>query len=210
VRTRPARVRRATPAVIAAVVAVALTAPAAHAGPLVASATSCSAQVFEQPFLRWVDPATYVLVPSGTLEQSSGSAWKLTGKAARSAGNETFYVHRAGEAWGLSLPSGSSATSGSMCVGIEHPTLRFFARSASALATLKVEVLFEDATGTVRTLTIGVMPATSSWQPSVLMPVTANLLALLPGQYTAVAFRFTPQGGDWRIDDVYVDPHQSR
>jgi hypothetical protein len=40
------------------------------------------------------------------------------------------------------------------------------------------------------------------------MPVIANLLPLLPGSRTAVAFRFTPygDGGDWTIDDVYVDP----
>jgi hypothetical protein len=40
------------------------------------------------------------------------------------------------------------------------------------------------------------------------MPLVVNLLPLLPGDYTPVAFEFTPQGygGNWRIDDVYVDP----
>jgi hypothetical protein len=39
--------------------------------------------------------------------------------------------------------------------------------------------------------------------------VVANLLPLLPGAHTPVAFRFTPQlGGEWAIDDVYVDPFQ--
>jgi hypothetical protein len=36
-----------------------------------------------------------------------------------------------------------------------------------------------------------------------------NLLPLLPGNYTPVEFRFTPQGGSWQLDDVYVDPHHS-
>ena len=35
----------------------------------------------------------------------------------------------------------------------------------------------------------------------------ANLLPLLPGEMTAVAFRFTARGGaSWAIDDIYVDP----
>jgi hypothetical protein len=39
------------------------------------------------------------------------------------------------------------------------------------------------------------------------MPIGVNLLPLLPGNYTAVAFRFRASGGDWQIDDVYVDPY---
>jgi hypothetical protein len=39
------------------------------------------------------------------------------------------------------------------------------------------------------------------------MLVVANLLALLPNETTPVAFRFTAQGGDWSIDDVWVDPY---
>ena len=39
-------------------------------------------------------------------------------------------------------------------------------------------------------------------------PILVNLLALVPGERTAVAFRFTPRGlGSWLIDDVYVDPY---
>ena len=35
----------------------------------------------------------------------------------------------------------------------------------------------------------------------------ANLLPLLPPDMTAVRFKFAPLlGGDWQIDDVYVDP----
>ena len=37
--------------------------------------------------------------------------------------------------------------------------------------------------------------------------MVANLLPLLPPDMTAVRFIFTPLlGGDWQIDDVYVDP----
>jgi hypothetical protein len=35
----------------------------------------------------------------------------------------------------------------------------------------------------------------------------ANLLGVLGGSHTPVAFRFRADGGDWLIDDVYVDPY---
>jgi hypothetical protein len=97
-----------------------------------------------------------------------------------------------------------------MCVGIESDPSRVRAQHGSLSSSLRVEVLFEDAAGSVHALTIGQLAACSSWNPSIQMPVVANLLALLPGERTAVVFRFTPQGDgvDYRIDDVYVDPHR--
>jgi hypothetical protein len=107
------------------------------------------------------------------------------------------------------MSAGSSATSASMCVGIEHPTLRFFARNGgTSVSTLRVDVLFEDSFGAVHSATIGTVAGGSNWQLTPQMPVVVNLLPLLPGEHTAVAFRFTPQGGAWTIDDVYVDPWQ--
>jgi hypothetical protein len=205
---------RASRLVLAALTAIGAlsVAASAQAGPLVASATNCDTQVFEQPFLPWADVANYVLAPDGTLE-SGAAGWSLAGGAATGSGNEPYFVHGAGEATSLGLPGGSSATTPSMCVGIEHPTLRLFARNGgSILSTLKVEVLFEDGLGQAHSLPIGVVAGTSAWGPTLPMPIVVNLLPLLPGERTAVAFRFTPQGagGKWRIDDVYVDPYRSR
>ncbi|MDQ4041262.1 MAG: hypothetical protein M3141_05885 [Actinomycetota bacterium] len=205
---------RSTRRLLLAVLSLALAlvpAASAQAGPLVDSVGPCEARTLEQPFLRWLDPARYFLVEGGGFESGS-SGWDFNG-AARAAGNETFYVHSSGDRWSLSLPAGSSATSPSTCVGIGEPTLRLFARnSGSALSTLKVEVLYEDAAGNVRSLAIGLVSGGASWQPTLPLAVTANLLALLPGDNTPVAFRFTPQGanGEWRIDDVYVDPWRGR
>jgi hypothetical protein len=197
--------RRTLVLAASAAAAIAVAAPSAHAGVLVASATNCDDQSFSQPFTPWLDPASYVLAPGGTFEDGA-SSFDVTGDAATVAGNEPFYVHGAGESTSLRLPSGSSATTASMCVGIEHPTLRFFARRDSGvISTLKVEVLFEDALGSVHAVTIGSV-VSGGWAPTVQMPVVANLLPLLPGDRTAVAFRFTANGGTYRIDDVYVDP----
>ena len=91
--------------------------------------------------------------------------------------------------------------------------MRFFAKRNSGgvlgLSTMTVEVLFENDLGLVNSLPVGVVTPSSSWQPTLPVTVLANLLPLLPGAHTPVAFRFTPQlGGEWAIDDVYIDPFQ--
>jgi hypothetical protein len=202
------RSRRFAALLAASFAALGLAASAASAGPLVASATDCDAQSAEQPFLPWADPASYVLAPGGTIESGTNS-WSVAGGADAVSGNEPYYVHGAGESSALRMPNGSSATTGSMCVGIEHPTLRFFAKNGgSSLSTLRVDVLFEDAFGTVRSANIGVVAGGANWQLTPQMIIVVNLLPVLPGDHTPVAFRFTPQGGPWTIDDVYVDPWQ--
>ncbi|HEY3186168.1 MAG TPA: hypothetical protein VGJ70_01755 [Solirubrobacteraceae bacterium] len=183
-------------------------APAALAGPLVATATGCSSDVLSQPFLPWADPASYVLAPDGGFE-AGASGWSLSG-AAVTADNEPFYVHGSDDHAALELAPGGSATSAPMCVGIEYPTLRFFARTdGSATSTLRVNVLYEDASGNTQSLTIGRVLAGGEWSPTLVMPVVVNLLTLIPGERTAVAFRFTAEGtgASWDIDDVYVDPY---
>ncbi len=199
-------------ALLSAVLATALVASAApaSAGMLVATADSCPEDSLSKPFVPWLDHANYTLAPDGTLEDGAG-AWSLTGGAGLRDGNEPFYVHGAGESKSLGLPPGSSATTGTMCVGIEHPTLRLFAKrtGGSLLGTLRVDVLFEDAMGNPHVLTIGNMLGLGGWNATVPMLVTANLLPLLSGEKTPVAFRFTSQGNaTWAIDDVYVDPYR--
>src|SRR4051794_12800947 len=203
-RSRWARSRRTV--VGAAATVVLFAAPSAHAGPLVASATSCDGEVLETPFRQWGDPANYVLAPNGTAE--SRARWTLDGGAVPALGNETYYVHARDERYSLELAPGSSATTASMCVGLDHPTLRLLARNDGSLrSVLQIEVLFEDSLGSVHSLPIGNVVGGAQWQPTLPFPVVANLLPLLPGGYTAVAFRFTSYGaGQWRIDDVYVDP----
>jgi hypothetical protein len=190
-------------AAAAAVGALAIPA-AAQAGPLVADAPDCAAQALTQPFLPWADVAQYQQAPGGTFEPGS-KPWSLSG-ASVAGGNEPYYVTSADDSRSLSIPGGASATSRSVCVGLEHPDLRFFAKASNSTATLKVEVLFEDSLGNVLTAPIGAVTGSTDWAPSAPMPIIANLLPLLPGNYTPVAFRFSASGGSFRIDDVYVDP----
>jgi hypothetical protein len=150
------------------------------------------------------------LAPNGDVE-SGAAGWSLDGGAAVVAGNESFYVRDAHDTRSLSLPAGSTATTSGMCVDAASPDLRFFVRNTgSLLSTLKVEVLYTDALEQSRALTVAVLVAGSTWQPTLPIPVLANLTAppLVTDGTTSVAFRFTPQGswGNWKIDDVYVDP----
>jgi hypothetical protein len=191
-----------------AALAFALAAPASAAADGVVA--TCPSPGYEQPFTPWLDFASYVLAPNGGLE-SGADGWSLAGGAAVVADNESFHVHGAGDTSSLSLPSGSSATTDSMCVDATRPDLRFFVRNSGfLLSTLKVEVLYTDMFGQSHALTVGVLAAGSSWQPTLPIPFLANLTAppLVTDGTTSVAFRFTAQESwsGWEIDDLYVDP----
>jgi hypothetical protein len=197
--------------VTAGAATMALAAPA-HAGLLVSAANDCadqgpSARVF-QP---WLDPAQYVTAPGGNLESAAG--WELAGGARVVAGNEPWKVGGKSHVNSLLLPAGASATTDVMCVGLGHPTLRFFAKrtSGTLLNPLLVEVQFEGLGGVLKSLPIGAVLSSGQWQPTLPSLVVANLLPLLPNARTPVRFKFTPVGrANWQIDDVYVDPWMRR
>jgi hypothetical protein len=198
--------KRLAVAVVAAASAVFATAGPASAGVLVASAHDCPVQSLSQPFARWGDLASYTLLAGGDVEGSLGG-WTTSGSARAVDGNEPWNVGGSGDHRSLSLPAGSSALTAPICVGLEHPTLRFFARKQSGLlTTLAVSVRVKTSVGLIAEIPVGVVLAGSSWAPTPQQLVVANLLPLVPGQYTAVQFRFTPLLGSWQVDDVYVDP----
>jgi hypothetical protein len=201
-------------AALVALAALAFGASAANAGVLVASAPSCDAQSVSKTFLPWLDLADYTALSGGNFE-GAGAGWSTNGPASVVNGNESFGVGGAGDAKSLALNNNSSATSPAICVGIEHPTLRFFAKRRStgllaSLSTLQVQALIELADGTVVPVPIGVVTNPGMWQPTLPMTILGNLLPLLPGEHTPVAFRFTAVGGDWSVDDVWVDPYGRR
>jgi hypothetical protein len=200
---RPAR-RAVAAALLAASVALTAVSPAS-AGVLVKAAPSCAEQAVSKPFHPWSDLADYTLSPGGAFETGEAS-WTLSG-ARIEAGNEPFRVHKASDERSLELEPGDVATSPVMCVGLEHPTLRLFAKGErKLLSTLTVEVITETSLGLTLALPIGVVLPSGSWQPTPTYLVVANLLPLLPGKHTPVRFRFRAIGGTWNVDDVYVDP----
>lgn len=200
---------RATLVAISSLTTAVLTAPGvAQAGLLSILPGSCGSQVESQPFARWGDNSSYALVTGGTFEPGS-APWALVGAHVQ-AGNESYYVNASTDRNSLSLPSGSSASSPAVCTSIYDPTLRLFlSNSGSASSRLKVEALYPGLLGGVQVAKLGELSGAAAWQPSPVMGLTiTNLLATLSLQRTAIAYRFTPvgTGGQWRIDDVYVDP----
>ena len=160
-------------------------------------------------------PPTTGLPPAASSRASP--AWTLDGGATLVAGNESFQAHSPYDRRSLLLPAGSSATTAPFCVGLEHPTIRFFARNGgSLLSPLKVEVLFRDVLGVTRALPVGVVVTGSRWQPSLPMPLSAQRARSGARRgsrrHDHVRLRFTPLGrsAGWQIDDVYVDPFRGR
>jgi hypothetical protein len=162
--------------------ALAIGAPDASASLL----DACPDAEASQPFLPRGDQSMYMLAPVGG----------------------------AGDSQGLALPGGSDATTASTCIGLDSPTLRFFVRNdGDPDAGLRVSVIVHTLLGPL-TLPIGTVDGTDSWHPTPPLLLLANLTALpIVNDGTArVELRFRPvgSGGDWRIDDVYVDPWKGR
>jgi hypothetical protein len=197
---------------VAAVATAALIAPTAAFASDSGSASDCANQVVSKPFLPWLDGADYTL-PDGATFEGGADGWTLNG-AGTVAGNESFYVHDAADSSSLRLPPGSSAASSPFCIGLGHPTLRFFAKQSGggllSLSALRVDVRFSLLGGAIQSLPVGLITAGGKWQPTLPVPVVVNLLTLLPDLRT-VRFAFTPVGNaTWQIDDVYVDPSARR
>jgi hypothetical protein len=173
-----------------------------------AHAAGCPEQPLDRTFAPWLDPAWYTQAPDGGFE-SGASGWTLERGAAVVDGNEPYFVGGSGDASSLALPPGGSATTAPMCIGIEHPTLRFFARNTGdPTSALTVSVVFRDLLGVRRSLPVGVVSAGSSWAPTPVVPVVVNLLSVLGDQQVAFRFTAADSRGEWAIDDVYVDPYK--
>jgi hypothetical protein len=186
-------------ATAAALVAVAFSAGAAQA---------CSYSGAEQVFSPWGDSSHYVLAPDGGFE-GGGSGWSLRGGAAVVAGNESFFLNDAADGRSLSLPTGSSAVSPPICMSLDTPHFRLLARNGgNPAATLRVEATYS-LLGLIRTKTVGTVSGGSTWAPSqqisTVLTLSTVVGTLIP---SAIQIRITPvgNGGNWQVDDVYVDP----
>jgi hypothetical protein len=162
-----------------------LTLALALAAPSLARA-DCATQPVDQTFLPWLDSSWYEAAPNGDLE-SGTDGWTLAGASVVN-GNDPFQDG----SHSLSIPSGASAVTPPICVDLAHPTLRFFAKGGTLLT---VSVLFDGLE-----LPVGVAAANLGWSPSLPLLVAGNLLS------DGVRFRFTALG-NWRVDDVFVDPY---
>jgi len=186
---------------------MALLAPAgtANAGLLSQSAGDCPSYAMSPVFSKWLDPFKYTLAPGGDFESASGLT--LTGGAKIVAGNESSHVHGTSDKSSLLLPRGATVTTGPICVGLDKPTVRFFAKrpSFALLPLLTVEGLFTTKAGNTASLPlVGVPLAGNSWSLQLPFLTTGALLEL--GDTTMMRFRIRAVTGEWQVDDLYVDP----
>ena len=197
----------------AAAVTASASAPAAHAASLGLACPTPAAQTFAS----WGDPNFYIPAPDNGFENGA-AGWTLAGGARVVTGNEPWMVAGAGQSHSLSLPAGSSATSPPMCIGLFSGGMRFFLQNTGAASSsVRVQVIYDGGVGGLlgglgSTLGIsdkGTFSGTTAWQPSPHFLMAGGLLPLLT---QSVQFRFTPlsTGGNWRIDDVYLDPLMHR
>jgi hypothetical protein len=182
----------------------------ARAGKLLAGA-DCGYGDPSSRFAAWGDDASYVLAPQGDLSATDG--WTLNKQAAVVPSADPF----SGAQQSLQLAKGAEAATPAMCVTLDNPTVRFFIRDRGGndKSQLKVDVLYDDFGGHVKHLTVAKLRAGSEWEPSVILPMYMNVLALAsPSGVTAVAFRFKAEGlqkGETlSISSLYVDPFRSR
>jgi hypothetical protein len=177
-----------------------------------ASAQACNYQGAEQSFRSWGDSHFYVLAPDGGFE-AGGAGWSLSGGAATVTGNESFFLNDPADSRSLSLPTGSSAVSPPICMSLDTPSFRLFARNAGdPNASLRVEATYK-LLGLVRTKAVSTVKAGASWNPSQQMSTVLTLSTvvgtLIP---SAIQIRITPvgSGGQWQVDDLYIDPFARR
>jgi hypothetical protein len=95
-------------------------------------------------------------------------------------------------------------------VSITEPTFRFFATQTSgSWATMVVKLRWKDSRGNVNTTTVGSLNGLTDWLPSMPLPLSSNLPLWQSGATLNVQLLFDPEdyGGNWAIDDVYIDPY---
>ncbi len=157
----------------------------------------CESQVIENPFTPWEDAANYTLVRDGDLDEG-GAAWDLEG-AEVVEDNEPWNVHGSATVAAMRLRDGESATTPPICITPDHPTMRFFVKSAGE-GSLEIEAVLRNGLS----VPLGPLLGTAhEWQPSPILPILVNLIA------DEVSFRFSAsgEGAEFVVDDVYVDPY---
>jgi hypothetical protein len=154
-----------------------------------------------QAFRPWSDSSNYMLTPGGSFESGTPS-WSLTGGAKVKSGNESFYINDEGDTRSLYMPSGSSATSPTMCFAAGDLHLRFVGKGSG---NVRVTVHVNSLLGLVSILDGGRVSPDGSWTPS---PRVGLLLSNVGGLLTtkAISLELTASDGSVQIDDVYLDP----
>lgn len=177
-----------------------------------AAAQACNYSGAEQVFAPWGDNKHYVLGPDGGFE-AGASGWSLSRGAAVVDGNESHYLNDAADSRSLSLPAGSSAGSPPVCMRLDTPIFRMFARNTGDPSSrLRVEAVYK-LLGLVRTKAVSTVTAGPEWAPTQQMSTVLSLATIVGTLIPSyIQIRITPldSKGQWQVDDLYIDPYARR
>jgi hypothetical protein len=165
-----------------------------------ATTQTCQDPIVVQPFTSFGDERDYVLAPFGDFEYSTLDGWSFDGGAGPIADE--------GGNGALSLPAGSAATSPAMCIDLNYPTVRFFVRNVlDDDADLKVQVMYVDHEKAYKPHDVKKLKAKGSYGLTKDIKIDPKRGGKEDG-WRRIAFRFVAakDKGEFRVDDLYVDP----
>jgi hypothetical protein len=189
-------------------VAAAFSVPAANAGLVSGILGGSCPSGGSQVFAPWQDFSSYYLAPNGSFELGT-TGWSLTGGARIVAGNEPFLPTGSHS---LGLPSGSSATSPTVCLGAKQLYVRMFGQDAGGTDNgLRIRVVWYGLLNKVLGITdYAVFRPGEDWSPLGKVNSGGGLqvpLVPLLGS-TSARVEVTPlgEGSNWHVDDLFIDP----
>jgi hypothetical protein len=176
--------------------------------PAAAQASACTATPTKKAFAAFGDNADYSLAPNGSFEAGSGG-WSLTNSSLQT-GNESYKVGGSADSKSLAVKATGKAVSPQFCVGIEHPTFRLFARRTSGTwGVLYAKIRWQQNGVTNETVVGSYSAGDTAWHPTQSFNL-APVLGIWNGDQSVqvqLVFDAETGGGNWAIDDVYVDPY---
>ena len=180
----------------------------------VASTKTCTAPLIERPFARFRDQRDYIMAPDGSFEDALLEGWQLKGGAKRVTEKDPVDLGANDGRGMLAMPKGGVAISPTMCVDLHYPTFRLLGRAVRLpdSAAFKIEIVYPDTPNPHwEELTEfdgkQFVYAGSGW----LLTSDLDMKPVLGGAtagFRRAAFRFTALSGEWRMDDLYVDPRR--
>lgn len=154
-------------------------------------------------FAPWGDTSDYFLAPGGDFE-GSHTSWS---GGSLMPGNDPFYLAGGSDVQSLRIADGATATSPTFCADASHPDFRFVARPLNpyGLNWLEVYVRFRDRWNVMRTWLVGGVGQMRSWGVTPQIRLMRDLPLPESGETTAQVL-FRAVGGEWVVDDVFIDP----
>jgi hypothetical protein len=172
----------------------------------------CDWPTMANPFTAFGDSNPYFAIDGGTFENGA-AGWTLPWNAAVDSPNEPWNVNGANDANSLYVPNGGSVTSARACVTAQSPALRlFYVNTGGADRVMQVFLNYTGTDGKPHSVKLADQTNSGKWAPSSPIQFLSQIQNVLTqnGQ-TNVTFTFTvpyqkDRPGNWRIDDVEIDP----